>query len=396
MVGYPGTIASLWQQSGRAGRGRDEALVFLIAQNSPIYQYLMVHADYLFQQSPEHAVVDPDNPHIAVGHIKCATHELPLADEEVDSFGRYAGTILELLEEDQAVRHIEGRWYWASSQYPAADVNLRNIAGPVYTIQDEAEGGRVIGTIAEVSALAQCHDHAVYLHGGDTYFVRALDIEEKIVRAERRDLDYYTQSVQAGQIRLDEKEHEGLWRGCTVGFGDVTVTTTIPMFKKIRFHSRDSLGFEKLELPPQLLETAAFWLSPPDEVVQRMKAQNLIVGEGLIGIANVLVEVAPFFVMCDTSDIGTVVNSESLGRDALFLHDRYPGGMGYARRCLDAIEELMATVRTVVAECRCEDGCPSCVGAPVPAFAMTDLDSSVRGRVPSKQAARALLEAVLG
>ena len=118
------------------------------------------------------------------------------------------------------------------------------------------------------------------------------------------------------------------------------------MFKKIRFHSRDSLGFEKLELPPQTLETVAMWFAPPEHVVERMaRPDGLVVGEALIGIANVLVEVAPLFVMCDHQDIGTVVDASCLGRDALFLHDRYPGGMGYARRCLDRFDEILATIR---------------------------------------------------
>jgi len=394
IVGYPGTIASLWQQAGRAGRGLEESAVFLIGQNSPMDQYLMLHHDYIFAQSPEQAVVDPDNPHIAVGHIRCAVHELPLADDEIGIFGPYADVILELLEEEESVRHIENHWYWARSEYPAAAVNLRNIAGPVYTIQDEASGERVIGTMDEVSALSQLHDHAVYLHGGETYFVRELDLEQKIARVEKRDLDYYTQAVQTSQIRVDSVDEEAEWRGAQVGFGDVTVTTSIPMFKKIRFHSRDSLGFEKLELPPQELETVAMWFSPPEDLARRMVERKMVVSEGLIGIANVLVEVAPFFVMCDTQDVGTVVNSSCLGRDALFLHDRYPGGMGYARRCLDRIEELMQTVHAVIRDCSCEGGCPSCVGAPIPPFAMTDMDSSVRGRIPDKAAALFMLEAM--
>jgi DEAD/DEAH box helicase domain-containing protein len=168
------------------------------------------------------------------------------------------------------------------------------------------------------------------------------------------------------------------------------------MFKKIRFHSRDSLGFEKLELPPQSLETVALWFSPPEDLAKKLLDRKMLVGEALIGIANVLVEVAPFFVMCDTSDIGTVVDSSCLGRDALFLYDRYPGGMGYARRCLDRIGEIMETIAAVIEECGCEDGCPSCVGAPVPASAMTDLDSAVRGRIPDKAAARYLLEELRG
>jgi DEAD/DEAH box helicase domain-containing protein len=392
IVGYPGTIASLWQQAGRAGRGQDESIVFLIAQNSPTDQYLMTHCAYLFAQNPEQAVVDPDNPHIVVDHIRCAVHELPLGDAELSRFGPYADVVLELLEEDQAVRHIDEKWYWACSDYPAAGVNLRNIAGCVYTIQDEAAGEKVIGTMDEVSALSQLHDHAVYLHGGDTYFVERLDLEKKIAFVARRD---YTQSVQSSQIRIDEAAEKAPCGGGELGFGDVTVTTTIPMFRKIRFQSRDSLGFEELELPSQTLETVATWLAPAEEIARRVLHEGLVVGEALIGVANVMVEVAQLFVMCDTQDIGTVVDASSLGRDALFLYDRYPGGMGYARRCMACMDRILETVRDVILQCACEDGCPSCVGAAVPAFAMTDLDSSVRGRIPDKRAAAFLLGEML-
>ncbi|MBT3376830.1 MAG: DEAD/DEAH box helicase [Lentisphaerae bacterium] len=395
LVGYPGTVASLWQQSGRAGRGQEESLIFLVAQNAPMDQFLMAHTEYLFRQSPEQAVVDPDNPHVTIGHLKCAANELPVPAGDADHFGPYAETILELLEEDQYVKNIQDNWYWASSEYPAATVNLRNIAGPVYTIQDEADGERVIGTLDEISALSQLHTHAVYIHGADTYFVNKLDIEQKIAFVEKRDLDYYTQSVQTSEIRIDEPEEETEWRGSLLGFGDVTVSTAISMFKKIRFHSRDSLGFEKLELPPQSLETVALWFAPPEHVVKTVDAADMLMGEALIGVANVLIEVAPLFVMCDTQDIGTVVDAKNLSRDALFLHDRYPGGMGYARRCLDRFEDIMATILQVVRNCSCEDGCPSCVGSATTPFAMTDLDSSVRGRIPNKAAALHLLEALL-
>ena len=394
LVGYPGTVASLWQQAGRAGRGLDESIVFLVAQNAPMDQYLMAHTDYLFAQSPEQAVVDPDNPHISVGHLKCAVNELPLDETEAEGFGPYATAVMELLEEDDSVRRIEGNWYWGSSEYPAANVNLRNIAGPVYTIQEDRDT-RIVGTMDEISALSQLHDHAVYLHGADTYFVEKLDLVEKIASVQRRDLDYYTQAVTTSQIQIEEKEEERAWRRGLLGFGDVTVTTTIPMFKKIRFHSRDSLGFEELELPPQILETVSLWMAPPDDVVQALQEQKLLVGEALVGISNVLMEVAPLYVMCDAQDIGTVVDNHNLGRDALFLHDRFPGGMGYARRCLDRFDDLLVTAAEVIRNCGCEDGCPSCVGSAVPPFAMTDMDSSVRGRIPDKAAARFLLDRIL-
>jgi DEAD/DEAH box helicase domain-containing protein len=266
----------------------------------------------------------------------------------------------------------------------------------------------------EVSALAQIHDHAVYLHGAETYFVNELDLEQKIARVERRDLDYYTQSIQTSQIRIDEIEEEREWlpgaeemrrispeyggsaEGARLGFGEVTVTTSIPMFKKIKFHSRDSLGFESLDLPPQTLETVAMWFCPSEQLVDEMRNKGMVIGEALIGVANVLAEVARFFVMCDSQDIGTLVDSACLKRETLFLHDRYPGGMGYARRCLDRIEEILRTCLTVVRECGCVDGCPSCVGSAIPPFAMTDLDSAVRGRIPNKAGALLLLERVLG
>jgi len=396
LVGYPGTIASLWQRAGRAGRGADDALVVLIAQNSPIDQYLMYNAGFIFGRSPERAIVDPDNPHIAVGHIKCALHELPLPDDEVSTFGEYAEPVLGLLADSGVAKHIDGKWFWASGDYPAAQVNLRTLCGPVYTIQDTTQGDQVIGTMDEISALAQLHDHAVYLHSGDTYIVNKLDLEKKIAFVERKDLDYYTQSIQSSQIRIDDKEREEPWGGGTIGFGDVTVTTHIPMFKKVRFSSRDSLGFEKLELPPQELETVALWLAPSDHARQVVAEQKRVFAEGLIGIANALVEVAPMFVMCDVQDIGTTVDATNLGKDAIFLYDRYPGGMGYAERCSEAIGDLLKSVHTVVSQCACRDGCPSCVGAAVPSFALGDLDSSVRGRIPDKEAALLILHDLLG
>jgi len=396
LVGYPGTIASTWQRAGRAGRSASDALVFLVAQNAPIDQYLMYHSDYMFEQNPEQAVIDVDNPHVVVGHLKSALYELPLPDDGTEAFGEYASVLLELLEDEADVRHQEDKWYWASPDFPAAKVNLRNISGAVYTIQDVTEEDQVIGTMDESSAMCQVHDHAVYLHGAETYFVNHLDMEKKIAFVERKELDYYTQAVQSSQLQLDETEEEEAWRDCTVGFGDVTVVTHIPMFKKVKFHSRDSLGFEQLEMPPQQLETVSLWLVPPAHMADKVHAHNRVFAEGLIGVANVLVEVAPMFVMCDVQDIGVVVDANNLGRDAIFLYDRYPGGMGYAERCTEIVGDLIESVHTVISRCRCEDGCPSCVGAAVPSFALSDLDSGTRGRIPDKEAALIILHEFLG
>ena len=150
-----------------------------------------------------------------------------------------------------------------------------------------------------------------------------------------------------------------------------------------------------MDLPTQLLETVTFWFAPAEEISRRMDEKNLLMGEALIGISNVLVEVVPLFVMCDTQDIGVVIDSKNLGREAIFLHDRYPGGMGYARRCLDRFEDIIQTVAEVIRDCGCDDGCPSCVGSAVPASAMGDLDTTVRGRIADKDASLFLLETIL-
>jgi DEAD/DEAH box helicase domain-containing protein len=377
LVGYPGTIASTWQRAGRAGRGTQDALVFLVGRNSPIDQYLMGHHQYLFDQNPEYAVVDPDNPHVVVGHLQCALHELPLPTTDIDRFGEFAPDLLELLEEQQVVRCLDQTWYWASTDFPARHVSLRSISGVMYTIQDAADQTRIIGTTDELSAMTQLHTHAVYLHEAETYFVDQLDMDRKVALVRRMDLDYYTQSVQSSQIRVDSTDETREWRGCRIGFGDVTAVTHIPMFKKIKFNSRDSLGCETLEMPAQQLETVAFWLVPPGTVVERVRAGKRVLGEALTGVANVLLQVAPMFVMCDEQDIGVVVDAANLGDDALFLYDKHPGGMGYAERCVEVLDELMAAVYTVIRECPCEDGCPSCVGVAVTPGSAGDLDAAV-------------------
>jgi len=387
ILGYPGTVASLWQQAGRAGRGDRESLVVLVAKNSPVDQYLVNHADWLLARPAERAVIDPDNPHVTVGHLRCATHELPLSGEEARGFGELSGELLMLLEDEREVTRVEDRWYFGRSAYPAAEVNLRNIAGPVVTIEDVSAGGRVIGTLDELSALTQLHDHAVYLHRGDTYFVEELDLVQKIARVERRDLAYYTQAVTASRIRIDRPEESADRPGVEIGYGEVTVTTSIPMFKKVRFHSRESLGFERLELPEQSVETVAVWIAPEPGPAAEWRD----LGEALIGIANVLVEVIPVFLMCDTSDVGAAVDTTRKGATGLFLYDRFPGGMGYARGALDRLDEILDATATVIEECPCEAGCPACVGSAVPNVAANDLDTSVRGRIPDKRAAAELI-----
>ncbi|MCZ6635735.1 MAG: DEAD/DEAH box helicase [bacterium] len=393
VVGYPGSIASMWQQAGRAGRQAEESLVVFVGQNAPIDQFLMRNPAYFFGQSPEHATVDPNNPHVAVGHLRCALRELPVRGEEGEVMGEFTGALLEILEDEGMVRHLNGKWYYSKSGYPAAEVHLRNISEPTYTIMEETETGpEVIGTLDEVSAFFQLHTHAVYLHNAQTYFVDRLDVERKIAVVSPKALDYYTQAVDETHITVMDTEMSGTWRVSEVCFGEVSVATLVMMFKKVKFEDRDSIGWENLDLPEVKLDTAGCWLIPPREVLRECRTYGRVPSEGLKGIANVIGEVIPLFSMCDPMDIGTTIDSSNTGQPTLFVYDRYPGGIGFSEKAYEMMEEIMTGCLMVVEECACEEGCPSCVGAPLPP---SGDDGGVRGTIPDKEAALVLLHAAL-
>ncbi|MGE5598745.1 MAG: DEAD/DEAH box helicase [Bacteroidota bacterium] len=395
IVGYPGTIASTWQQAGRVGRGREGSLVVYLAQNTPIDQYLVRHPEYFFGRSPETAVVDPDNPHIVLGHLRAAAYEAPLTPADLRAFGRFAPALLEILQEDRQVTEGRDGWYWRGGGFPAAEVGLRHICENTYTIIDATDGAKVIGTMDEPSAFQQLYTQAVYLHEGDLYFVRRLDTEKKAAFVERADLDYYTQSITEINVRIEEKELEKDWRVSRAGFGDVSVMLKPYLFRKIKFGSRDSIGFGSIDLPPQNMATAAFWVAPPSAALRRVREFGRDPLEGLYGVANALIEVLPLLVMADQADVGSTVDLGNLGQPAIFVYDKYPGGLGFAHKAYDLVEEVFAAALDLLAGCPCEDGCPSCVGAPVPPHAQLEPEMSGRGRIADKEAALCLLHDLL-
>jgi DEAD/DEAH box helicase domain-containing protein len=393
IVGYPGTIASMWQQAGRAGRKAEESLVVYIAQNAPIDQFLMRTPAYFFGQSPEHATIDPENPHISVGHLRCALRELPVHPQEGEVFGEFTGAMLEILEEEGQARELDGKWYYAKSGYPAAEVSLRNMSDNTYTIIEDTDNGpNVIGTLDEVSAFFQLHTHAVYMHNAQTYFVDKLDVERKLANVSPKGTDYYTQAVDETSIRVNEKESELRWRISDTCFGEVSVSTLVMMFKKVKFEDRDSIGWENLDLPEIKLDTTSCWVIPPREALRLCRDHGRVPTEGMKGIANVMAAVAPLFAMCDPADIGTTIDSSNNGRSTVFLYDRYPGGIGFSEKIYEMMEEVMTACWMVVSECDCEDGCPSCVGAPRPPESAED---GTKEAIPDKEASLVLLHALL-
>jgi len=397
IVGFPGTIASTWQQAGRAGRATDESLAVLVGYNDPIDQYLMRHGDYFFRQSPENAVIDPGNRYILAKHLRAAAFELPITDSDQCLFGDLTGPIVDILEDVGDVKELDGRFYWSSTDYPARQVSLRTISEDTFTIVDAKRDNAVVGVVDGVSALELVYPEAIYLHEGETYFVRELDLEQKIAYVEKQEVDYYTQPVLESSIRIVGQEREKPWRDSTVCYGDATVTWLTAAFKKIQFYRLDSIGWCNLDMPPQHLETKALWLIPGEELMGAVRAGGRNPVEGLVGIRNVAISVLPLFSMCDRRDIGGIVDSSNTGAPTMFLYDRYEGGLGFVERGYAMIEELMRGCLELVEECDCEEGCPSCVGLPVlrPPI-QQDPDAGGGWPIPDKESARLLLKAMLG
>lgn len=389
LVGYPGTIASTWQQAGRSGRRQSESLAVLIAGNDPIDHYLLRHPDYFFAQSPEQAVVDPENPYVLTKHLKTAAFELPLARGDVSRFGSSTPVMAELLRDAGELNEVAGRFYYSGNEAPAPNVSLRHMSDNTYSIVERrnpsASGdpppvGRVgprtfgrsphpdyevIATVDAISAPELVYPQAVYLHQAETYFVRVLDLDGKVAYVERRETDYYTQAVLESSVKVTRERAEGEGvADCRLGYGEADVTWQTVAFKKIKFNTRENLGLGPVDIPAQTLSTTACWLIPDDAIARQMKLAGHRTSEGLVGLRNLAIVALPMLAMCDPRDISGIVDSKNFGRSALVLYDRYPGGLGYCQRGFEHMPRLLAFCREMVEECPCEAGCPSCIGLP--------------------------------
>jgi DEAD/DEAH box helicase domain-containing protein len=397
LVGFPNTIASTWQQAGRAGRSRGASLALVVAYDDPIDQYLMRHPEYFFAQSPERAVLDPENPYVLASHLACAAYELPLAPEDEALFGARASRLAELLEGEGTLTSLDGRRYWAEPDYPAGKVNLRTISDDTFTILDAKRENVVIATVDAISALELVYPEAIYLHEGNTYFVRELDLAQKLAYVEPREVDYYTQPVLDTRLKLLERREAKRYGDAEVGLGTANVNWATVAMKKIRFRSLDAIGYHPLELPRLNLETVAFWIRPDEAARAAVRVKGLNPAEGLSGLRNLMVTLLPLHVMCDRPDLGGILNSSNLGEQALFLYDRYPGGLGYSERGYAIVGELLSAALHLVEDCPCETGCPSCVGMPVLRPAQQqDYDLHGGWPIPSKAATTLLVRRLLG
>ncbi len=370
MAGYPGTIASAWQQAGRAGRRAEASVAILVASSAPIDQYIVNHPDYFFGKTPESGVIDPDNLVILLDHLKCAAFELPFAENE--KFGvETTGEILNYLVENRVLHFVPaseseptGKYYWMSDAYPAEAVSLRSATPENVIIIDTTHEERVIGEMNLLDAPILLHDEAIYIHESQQYHVDKLDWERRKAYVHQVEVDYYTDAHTDTSLHvLDVMEEQNIPEG-KKGFGEVNVLWQTTKFKKLKFETHENIGFGKVELPEFELHTTAYWWELTPDVGEKLQMSQAILGDGLKAVANVLRTVASIYLMCDPKDIQAVpmVRAPMTQKPTVYIYDNYPGGVGFSRKLFHLHDDLKQAAMELISGCDCQDGCPSCVG----------------------------------
>jgi DEAD/DEAH box helicase domain-containing protein len=417
LVGYPGTIASLWQQAGRAGRGTRRAFTALIALNDPLDQYFMRHPRDLFGRPHEHALIDPSNPYVLEQHLPCAAHEIPLSRGSEEGPHAYAATAtparaprrampgrrrrqpapvptsvesqvplptglargddealfgpgfvpaMIALEEAGELAYRGDRWWPRPGAYPAEKVSLRALAGSRVALLDASQNYRLLEEIEGTSALYRVHPGAIYLHQGESYRVRELDLDAGHAIVEPVQVHYYTQPREINDVRILRPVAHKQFDGLAASLGHVRVTQQVIGFRRVQQFREEVLSVEDLDLPVQTFDTVALWWDVPPDLLARLKRRRLDVAGGLHAVEHAAIGLLPLFAMCDRWDIGGLSTPRHPDTDTalVVIYDAFPGGIGIAEKGFDLLAELWRATHEAVRDCPCEDGCPSCIQSP--------------------------------
>ncbi|MCB0275902.1 MAG: DEAD/DEAH box helicase [Calditrichaeota bacterium] len=363
LAGYPGSIASAWQQAGRAGRRNTTSVVILVASSTPQDQFLVNNPGYFFGKSPEHGIVDPDNLQILLSHIKCAAFELPFNDGE--SFSESGtGEILDYLDENGVLRHTGGRYHWMSEIYPAETVNLRVSSPDNVVIIDTTGPEKVIGEVDLFSAPTMVYQEAIYMHGDRQYHVDKLDWERKKAYVRQVSVDYFTDAITKADIKVLAVDETRELPGLEASFGELNVNWVTTGYKKIKLFTNENVGSGQVVLDELEMPTAGTWLAFDDDLAEQLEISPSDLSGVLRGVANLLHNIAPVFLMCDPSDLRAVsmVRAPFSQRPTIYLYDNFPGGIGLSYKFYhDPVPAIRGALQRLN-QCVCESGCPSCVG----------------------------------
>ncbi|MBD3257630.1 DUF1998 domain-containing protein, partial [candidate division GN15 bacterium] len=367
IVGYPGSIASLRQQAGRAGRRSGTSLTIMVANSSAINQFLVSEPKYIVDRTPESGIIDPDNLIIKTNHLKCASFELPYDDEELLDDAS-SDKILQYLTENKVLRRSGMRYHWSSDIYPAQQVSLRSASPENFVILNESKNHEVIGEVDYFSAPIFLHPEAIYLHGAQQFQVTRLDWEGRKAYVKEDNVDYYTDAETKTDLKvLGIEEEDSTVDDARTHWGEVSLSCTTVMYKKIKFETHENVGFGELKMPELEMHTNAFWYSFPGDIPLRLGLDGSQFGGALRGLANILGKIAPLWVMCDSRDLRSIsqVRAPFTERPTVYIYENIPGGVGLSEKLYSLSEKLFDACRLHVRTCPCPAGCPSCVGPPM-------------------------------
>jgi len=365
IAGWPGTRASLWQQAGRAGRGARDALAVLVARDDPLDTYVVHHPESVFGKPVEAAVLDPDNPHVLGPHLCAAAAESPLTTGDLELFGPTARGVVDDLVRRGLLRSRPTGWYWTKRERAGDLADLRGTGGrPVTLVEDGT--GRVLGTVDAGAAHTTVHNGAVYLHQGETYVVRELDLDMSVALVVRDDPGWSTSARELTDIAILDTARSWHRRHVGVHFGTVDVTNQVVSYLRRRLGSGEVLGEEPLDLPARQLRTRAVWWTVQESLLDAAGLAEADVPGAAHAAEHASIGLLPLFATCDRWDIGGVSTAlhPDTGCLTVFVYDGHAGGAGFADRGHRRAVAWLTATRDAVLACECERGCPSCVQSP--------------------------------
>ncbi len=363
IAGWPGTWASLWQQAGRAGRAGRAATAVFIARDDPLDSYLVHHPDTLLNHPVEPAVLDPANPYVLGPHLAAAAAELPLTETDLGLFGPASAKSVAQLTTAGELRKRASGWYYARHRRPARDISLRGDPGrPVRVVEEET--GRLVGTMDEPSAHRYVHDGAVYLHQGDSYLVRRLELADGVALVEAGDPGYTTQASDVTDVQLLDVRRRVHWGDADLMLADVQVTRQVTTYSRIRSGEKKKGPAVALDLPRRTLATVAVAWTITNGSVPPVPGNDL--GGAAHAAEHASIGLLPLFATCDRWDVGGLSTElhPATGQLTVFVYDGHAGGAGFAERGFGCASQWLTATRNAIAACPCEVGCPSCVQSP--------------------------------
>lgn len=364
--GYPGTMISTWQQSGRAGRSNQKSLAILIAFENQLDQYFMNNPSFFFDKPHENAIIDLTNPILQEAHLLCAAKELPLKKGEVKKYFGIGDEILDdLVSKKDLHKNIRGDYMYPYDDNPALDHSLDQISGQEFKVMNN---GRLLETMERSQVYREAHEGAILINKGDTYVVNSVNLKSGFVNVSQKTVDYHTMVLNKTEINIEKKLSKTKYGDLTIHFGELTVSEDYFKYKKMQFSK--AIGTYLLDLPPLKFKTKGLWFTIPkvvsDTLEDMFPNEEEVFEGGLHGAEHALIGLFPLHTMCDRFDIGGLSTNyhEDTQEATIFIYDGYEGGIGITEKAVDVFVELLKSTIDLLDNCNCKSGCPACIYSP--------------------------------